>query len=173
MASSSDISSDPSSSLDRTDPRRLAALFDTGDAAGPACAWESADLGEILRHQLDTALSSVLGRSGAGPGPAPATVGALLADPAPPVALLWGMKAFAKSADARPDGPLPREVATALYYAAILAALVGGGERITELDDAALRVGTEWALRQPWLAAELRPLFQAGLERVSAGPASE
>src|SRR4051795_11531353 len=133
---------DASSSLDSIDPRRLAFLFDTGDAAaavGPPCPWPSADLGEILRHQLDAPLSSVL------PGqPDAVRVGELLNDPTPQVELLRDLKTFAKSADTRPDGPLPREVATALYYAAILAALVRGGDRITELDDAALRVGTEW-----------------------------
>jgi hypothetical protein len=171
------------SSLDRSDPRRLASLFQAEDeAAGgvAACPWGPDDLGEILRHQLAAPIlfgpdpaadrPTGAGPGGAGKAPVPplSNFGDLLTHPAPPLELLRLTKEFAKASDTRPQCPLPKEVATALYYAAILAALLRHGQRITELSDRSLRSGAEWGLRQPWLPAQLRPLYQLGLDRLPA-----
>ena len=86
----------------------------------------------------------------------------LLTHPQPPVTLLQVTKQFAKAMVCSPESPVPAEIGRVLYLAAILAALLRCGQRITELDTAALREGIDWALVQPWLDPALRPLFEAG-----------
>jgi hypothetical protein len=58
---------------------------------------------------------------------------------------------------------LPPEVATLLYYAAILVARRRHGQRITQLDDNSLRSGVEWSLQQPWVDQRTKSLFQEGI----------
>jgi hypothetical protein len=66
---------------------------------------------------------------------------------------------LAKTSDRRSANPLPEEVATVLYYAAIAAALLRHGQRISRVSDATLREGTDWVLEQEWVAGPLRGLF--------------
>jgi hypothetical protein len=167
------VSQDP---IQAGDPTRLAALL---GQAGQTSLWGPDDLGAILAHQLRAPLLFDLQRVSAGgdgtaAGPAPdpwaeaaarqiRSFGDLLAHPAPPRALLVMTKAFAKTADAGGGGGappvLPPEVASVLYFAAIAAALVHLGERISALDDRAMAAGMTWVLGRTWLAAELRPLL--------------
>ena len=167
------VSEDP---IHHGDPSRLAALL---GRAGEPPPWGADDLAAILAHPLRAPvlfdLHRVPGPGGAAPDPwADAAArqihsfGDLLAHPNPPLALLVMTKAFAKTADAG-DAPLPGEVASVLYFAAIAAALVRAGERITALGDRAIADGTAWALRQPWLAAELRPLFAQAQDQLDRG----
>ena len=64
-----------------------------------------------------------------------------------------------------PASPLPRDIATVLYFAGIVVALTRCGERISQLDDAALRAGIEWAMSLPRLDEETRD----ALERLRRG----
>ncbi len=132
--------------------------------------WNSVDLAAILEHQLRAPLEADLARSAPGKKRTLAelthtttrpitTFADLFADPAPPVDLLIFVKDFAKSARLAKTGPLPEEVATALYYAAIAKALVCHKTKITNMTVDALRDGLNWALRQPWISGPLREIL--------------
>lgn len=178
-----------------THPRSLAALLDVGGR--DPNFWMPGELKDVLRHQLRAPLlfdlktvdreggavdgwksgSSPAGRAGRSDrvstaDPPPASFGDLLHHPRPPLELLRLTKEFAKASDSRSDNPLPPEVATVLYYAAILVALVRHGRRITALSDSQLLDGLDWVLQQPWLDGRTRDLFAAGrVDLESAGTA--
>ena len=75
-------------------------------------------------------------------------------------------KQFGKDHREDPDSAVPPEVATVLYYGAILAALLRRGERITNLDDAKLCRGARWAVDQPWVDERTAALFREALSRL-------
>ena len=133
--------------------------------------WRSDELAEILRHQLEAPLLFDLsGVAGDGAGAASLarhveegqawSFGALFLHPNPPLTMLRLTKRFAKTSDRRAANPLPPEVATVLYYAAILAALLRHNQRISGVNDKTLREGTEWVLGQAWVTGPLRELFR-------------
>jgi len=64
---------------------------------------------------------------------------------------------------------LPDEVATALYYAAIAAALIRCEERITDLDDASLRHGFQWGVEQPWGDEAVKSVLREALASIPNG----
>src|SRR4051794_26091530 len=98
-------------------------------------AWSADDLGAILSHQLDAPLGSIASlHEHASRFP---TLRQLLLDDSPPMDALDRLKHFAKSATHSDDLGLPREVATVIYVAAIVAARRAGGS-LSKLDDAAL-----------------------------------
>jgi hypothetical protein len=143
------------------EPERLASLM----GPIPDVGWDPQDFPAILDHQLRAPL--VFDGTRVAPPPEPAgqardhrirSFGELLAHPSPPRELLLMMKSFAKDSDVG-GAPLPQEVASVLYFAAIAAGLLRLGERITTLDDAALRQGLEWCCARPWLTKELVDLF--------------
>lgn len=146
-------------------PRSLAGLLQIGELG----SWTAAELGPILEHQLDTPLDMDLGAPAAADGidsdragespPQRCTFRQLLLAPHPPLPLLQRVKQFAKVCRSQPDGPLPHEVATVLYLAAIAAARRHGDRRISTLDDDAWRHAVDWALAQSWLNADLRALL--------------
>ena len=150
---------------------QLVALSETEDRKGP---WLSVELGAVLRHQLNAPIRSQAAVSaetkpGESSQPAPIrTLRELFHDPLPSLDLLKQTKDFAKANCEHPASPLPKGVATVLYYASIVAALLRHGQRITSLDDSSLRKGIEWVLAQPWLDASMRSLFEDGL-RVLGG----
>jgi hypothetical protein len=161
-------------------PNSLAGLIDFGreDAL-----WTVRDLESILQHQLDAEIDFDLTRFGASraedlrqqmgsvEGPAIRTFRDLLAHPSPPVDLLDATRRFAKSCRSRADGPLPEEIATVLYFASAVAAMVKCGRRISRLDDEGLCYALDWALEQPWLDASLRDLFERGRQTLKpTGP---
>jgi len=90
----------------------------------------------------------------------PATFGDLLHHPQPPLEMLQRVKRFAKACKVKAEGPLPPEVATVLYFASIVVALLRCEARISELDNKAIRTGTEWALAQTWLDQPTRSIFE-------------
>ncbi len=121
--------------------------------------WSEQEFGAILKHQMDTPLHSGLAEhTAAGPT---YTFGDLLRDTRPDAEILRAVKDFAKNLRGDTTSGFPAPVATALYYAAIVAAEQRAGTRISELDDARLREGCVWALAQPWLTDDLRRLFSA------------
>jgi len=151
--------------LDRTEPPHLAEMLSIDPARSQP--WRPEELAAVLRHQLDTPLEFELGRMEEAPSEVAATItfGDLLrrdGTTGAPVllAMLERAKRFAKACKSRPDGPLPVEVATALYFAFIVAArLRCDGARLSALDDRSLLDGAAWALAQPWLSPEIRELL--------------
>lgn len=75
----------------------------------------------------------------------------LLQYPLPPIQLLVMMKDSAKACRQATDAPLPKEVASVIYYLCIAAALLRLGQKITSLSDHELRDGMDWVLGQPWV----------------------
>ena len=174
--------------LNNSDPSRLAPLLESvAGGAAPSLAWGPDELAAVLRHQLAvplrldlgeplTALSRRLEESVAYRGLAGKTLGQLLHDPHPPAGALELVKQFAKAHRTRRDGLLPREVATVLYYAAILVARTRCGVRLSTLDDRVLRDGAAWAAGLAWVDDDTRAMFaEAGKARDDshAGPAAE
>jgi hypothetical protein len=115
-----------------------------------------AHLGMAQREQLCRELTAKA-------TPACRSLGDLLAHPAPPVQLLVWTKDWAKVQRDRPDVDVPVQVALALYYAVIAAADLHAGQRITSMDDEHLVSGYLWALKQSWLDAVTRELFQSAV----------
>jgi hypothetical protein len=94
------------------------------------------------------------------------TFGDLLADSHPPADLLRLVKEFAKSESSGDEPALPKVIGSALYYAAIVAARVRCGQRISGLSDAELRRGLEWAGQQTWLDSRTRGFFASALQTI-------
>lgn len=129
----------------------------------PSAEWRSSELAAILRHQLAAPLSPDLEHV-VPSGPAgPATFFELFSIRNPPVELLSRAKEFAKSRRNAPELGLPAEVATALYFAAIAAALVHLATRISELSDSQLTDGFDWCHKQAWMDESLRALFESAV----------
>jgi hypothetical protein len=105
----------------------------------------------------------------------PKTFRELLTGPHPPIELLKLAKDFAKTHAKADNGPLPRDIATMLYFANVAVALVRYGERITKLDDDKLRKGVEWAIAQSWLDETSRGWFYGGAEgdRANVKPSAD
>jgi hypothetical protein len=166
--------------LSQANPEGLSRLLQLEESSGER--WQQNDVAEILRHQLAAPLEFDLGA--AGPTVAQSvrrlsgsddrritSFADLLRHPCPPVELLDYAKQFFKPG---PDGlhpSLPIEVATVLYYA-VIATGIRCGRRVSSLDDGAMRQGFAWAIRQPWLAVDLVPVFREGLERLDGGNAA-
>jgi hypothetical protein len=145
----------------------------TASDVGSRGRWRPDELGEILRHQLEAPLLFDLGSSSSGThftdeqgapvepdASGVSSFGELFLHPRPPLPMLRLTKRFAKTSDRRTANPLPEEVATVLYYAAIVAALLRHGERISRVSDSTLREGTDWVLEREWVGGPLRGLFE-------------
>ena len=154
--------------LDKTHPGRLGPLLALD---GRTIQWTAADLADLLRHQLSTPLLPELKRcvrTGSESahrlvealGGEGTSFGTVLSHPNPPVELLRLIKDFGKAADKDPERPLPPQVATVLYYGAIVSALVRHKAKISGLDQGELLEGVEWALGQPWVQPPMRTLFE-------------
>ncbi|MFQ5495688.1 MAG: hypothetical protein ACE5EX_09950 [Phycisphaerae bacterium] len=162
---------------DQSDPASLARLLEVSN--GNDVLWRPEELAAILRHQLAAPIEydlSAMGRdkahklrtSAASKGLLLKSFADLLHHPHPPLELLAMTKQFAKAARADPKSSVPVEITTLLYYACIAAALVRCRERITGLDDAAIKEGFEWGRTQPWVDEATAGLFTAGLEALQA-----
>ncbi len=148
-------------------PRSLAKMLDFG--AGQEPLWTNGELGAILRHQMHAPLGPDLGRVDsalrvsrraltAGDGESLRTFGDLFHVSHPPLEVLEATKRFAKYSRTQEES-LPAEIATALYYLAIAAALTKCGRRITALDDQTLRHGIAWVRQQTWLDEDSRTVL--------------
>jgi len=158
--------------LSKSDPAALARMMDLD--TGTKHDWQPDELGSILRHQLDSPLGLDLGNfapesKGTLDALRPSasiplnTFGDLLRHPHPPLEVLKLTKEFAKANRNNPQSTLPPEIATVVYFAAIVVALMRCGQRITALDDQALRQGVEWIVAQPWIDELSRSLFREAL----------
>jgi hypothetical protein len=163
-----------------SDPQSLTHMMNLDSADEKL--WAPEELGAILEHQLSAPLECDLGSlddrlpqrlkelNSAGDPPV-RTFGDLLHHRSPPLELLELTKQFAKACRTHPDGPLPDEVATVLYFSSIVAAMTKCGRRITKMDDRSLEYSLNWALRQPWLDDPTRRMLQEGLGAVGpSGP---
>ncbi len=157
--------------LSKSSPQSLAGMMDLGEPSHEP--WGPEELAAILSHQLSAPVEfdfTYLGAEASqcartlspAKGPPVRSFNDLLHHTDPPVELLEWTKQFAKDCRKRPDGPLPDEIATVLYYLSIVAAMTKCRRRISRLDDSSLRYALEWALDQPWLDEPSRELFGEG-----------
>ena len=170
-----------STSLQGSDPRRLAELLDVSDT--PTVQWRQGDFASVLRHQLAAPLATDLGpiTPEAAPDESPggtnvrhlSTFHDLLLAADPPLELLQRAKTFAKAHRTPTDGGLPPELAAYLYYACIAAALVRRRTRISQLTDEALLEGFAWCCSQVWGDVALAHLFEEAPRFVARAPRSD
>jgi hypothetical protein len=145
--------------------------------------WGPQELGAILQHQLDAEVAFDLSRLGqvrvqeveralaSIQGSPIRTFRELFEHPSPPIELVDLSRRFAKACRSSRDGPLPNEIATVLYFASIVVAMITCGRRISKLDDEAIGYALDWALDQPWLDESIRGLISRGRQAVKpAGP---
>jgi hypothetical protein len=143
------------------DPTKWAQLLSL--ASESQTGWLEDDLAHFWQHQMHAPLDAELaGESPNRPAAArdssaPSTLAMLLTHPSPPLELLKLAKNRAKAW--RGQVSFPSEIATVIYYTAIAAAWARHGERITELDDAALRTGFQWAILRPWIDEPIRGIL--------------
>ena len=174
---------DSAESVFQRQPKSLAALL---EASGERVRlWRPEELGAIFRHQMSAPVLVDLG--GYDPGTAArlktlsAAQGLLLKSfsdlfhhPAPPLELLELTKDFAKANMDNAQSSLPNEVAAALYYTCIAAALARLDARITRLPEAELRRGLLWTGEQTWLDKETKQLLlQAAAKIAPSGSEGE
>ena len=169
---------DSSAALFKSHAKGLAALLASGDVQGPL--WRAEELAAMFRHQMSAPVLMDLGsfdpRTAGQLKVLTAAQGLLLSSFAdlfnhaqPPVRLLELVKDFAKANIDHPESGLPREIATALYYASIAAALVRLDARISQLPDADLQRGLRWTTGQAWLDEKTRALLEAALKKLTGG----
>jgi hypothetical protein len=149
--------------LDNQPPSQIAQALSIDPAAAEALSDE--ELGAILRHQLEAPLRIDLGTDDSAED-ANITYGQLLSAAQPAVELLQRVQRFAKACKSHPDGPLPREVATVLYVATIVKAMLASGQRISALSDADVIAGVRWSLERAWIPASIRALLEAGMQKL-------
>jgi hypothetical protein len=149
--------------LETSDPSRLEQIL----AARGAERWRPQEMGAILRHQLSVPLDMDLA-AGSGSPMWRMTFGELLHHPHPPAEMLQRVKQFAKACKLARDGPLPPEVAAVLYFASIIASRLRCEQRISDLDDDALKRGMEWVRAQRWVDPLTRSIFDEAAAKWAA-----
>jgi len=155
-------------------PRQLAGLLATGSTAEAAQATLSPvqSTRQLLRHRLAgplhldrrcvDSLPAVLGRPCEELHPlAGRIVGDLLMAPGTPLAVLETLKEYGKGLSHRwEDGP-EHTVAVAIYFAAIAAALVSHGRKITTRSYRDLARSLGMMMEDRWMTPELAFLFDS------------
>jgi len=138
--------------------------------------WTSDELTAMLEHQLLAPLAFDLGHLqgikeeqiqdlAKSHTPVVHSFNDLLTHEQPSMELLIIVKEYAKASMNHPAHPLPKRIATVIYYSTIVVAQLRCNQLLTQLDNPSLRRGLRWALDQPWLDNTLRALLQDGLER--------
>ena len=169
---------DPSSSVFKSRAKKLASLLATGEER--AKLWRPDELAAIFRHQMSAPMLVDLGtfdsRTAAklrtlseAQGLLLKSFGDLFHHPAPIIELLELVKDFAKANLDHPDSGLPGEIAAALYYTSIAAALVRLEARISQLGDMDLQRGFRRTMGQAWLDEKTKELLAQALAKVSGG----
>jgi hypothetical protein len=167
---------DSTAAVFKSRPENLAALME----AGKECTrlWRADELTAIFQHQMSAPVLVDLG------GFDPTTAARLktLSDAeglilksfsdlfhhsSPPLELLKLTKDFAKANLDQPESTLPGQIATALYYTCIAAALVRLDIRISQLSDERLRQGLLWVNAQAWIDEKTKELLVGALEKIS------
>lgn len=177
---------DSAAALSKSPPKSLAAFLAAGEER--ARLWRPEELTAIFRHQMAAPILVDLGGFDPTTAVRLKTLGEaqhlllksfsdLFHHPVPPLELLSLTKDFAKANMDHPESALPHEIAAVLYYVSIAAALVRLDKRITQLQDADLQRGLQWAKDQPWVDGETRDLLIAAVKKIpndtsSKGPAT-
>ena len=154
-------------------PRDLARLMGLGPDIGDD--WRADELGAVFQHQWHADLAE--GLSALAPGvstrvqfvanshdPPIRTFGDLFTCHDPPAKLLDLTRRFAKSCSRRPSVSIPTEVAAALYFLSIAAAITRCDRWITRLDTEAVRDGVAWLRDRDWVTPQARELSMEALE---------
>jgi len=144
-------------------------MLNFADSESP---WARHEYAAVLRHQLAAPISFGPDTNAGSDRPMPATFGDLLCDARPSLPLLVSLKDFARAHTLQLNSPVPHEVATSLYYAAIVAAFVRCDQRISGLNDDALQTGIKTILGFDWIDDSMRALFADGLRRLERTEAS-
>ena len=158
----------------RADSGLLASLMDVG-AAEDGRMWQPEELAAVLRHQMSTPIQVDLISLGHVPagrlrllaeaqGLLLKSYADLLRHPNPPIELLKLTHKFAKLCRVSPHGPLPKPVATVLYFASIAAAMTRCCRRITARADAELRQGFVWVASRAWVDEDTARLAREALD---------
>lgn len=169
---------DSSSAVFKSRAKKLASLLATGEEQ--ARLWRPDELASIYRHQMaapmvvdlgafDSRTATKLRTVSEAQGLVLKSFSDLFHHPAPVVELLEMVKDFAKANLDQPDSALPDEIAAALYYTSIAAALVRLDTRISKLADADLQTGLRRTLKQAWLDEKTKELLAQALEKISGG----
>lgn len=156
-----------------SNPKNLAGLVSL--AGDQPEVWTAAELESMWKHQLKAPLTFDLGTvsknvqetitTATMTDPQPLdNFGDLLKHRRPPIELLQWMKDFAKTQSS--EGTIAPEIATTLYYTAIVIARLKNQRKITELDDATLQRGIGLVLEKPWLDPLTRQILSDGLKSV-------
>jgi hypothetical protein len=178
--SKSESEMDSSEAVFKSRANKLASLLAAGGEA--ARLWRPEELAAIFRHQMaapimvdlgafDSPTATRLKEVSESRGLLLKSFADLFQHPAPPVELLTLIKDFAKANRDHPASALPPEIASALYYVSIGAALVRLDRRISQLPDDTLRQGFRMTLQQDWLDQSTRDLLAKALSRLSEGGA--
>lgn len=156
----------PEDVLRTSGPEVLSQLLRLGSHSYHFC--DDRELAELLVHHLETPTEFEPAED-APPGAARPTwsIAKILFDSSPSLPMLRQIKRYAKAHRNHPLSPLPVEIATALYLGSAAAAL-RLGQRISELEDAALRESFDWAIHQSWLTPPLRDLLRGGRDIVES-----
>jgi hypothetical protein len=140
--------------------------------------WQPNELEAMFRHQMaspvafdlegcDRNLAANLKILTAAQGLLVKSFGDLLRHPHPPLDLLRLTKDFAKRNRDNPESLIPAQIADALYYLSIAAALVQCGKRITRLTDVQLQGGFAWVEAQDWIDDEIKQVARRALRLAS------
>lgn len=148
--------------LNRADSNQLSKLLRVDPAAEDI--WTDPDLAWSLQNLLDGPIPLELVEHDQ---KSARTIRALITSASPSIDALKSLKVFAKSAVKAHQPNIPTDVATAVYHAAIAAAFLRPGMRLTQLDDDALMRSWRWALGCNWIDAELRQLFTAAMRKLA------
>lgn len=146
-------------------PRVLADLLDQGKRE--ALSWSAVDLRQILSHTLDAPPTFEVE-----PGEADIHIAArpmrqmLIDDPAPADALA-AAKDYFKAVRNTPEHPLPPEIAAALYYSCICAALIAHDAWITTTEARSFQTNLGWLIDQAWIETPLHDLFRTARDRLN------
>ena len=157
--------------VEKTDPASLARLF---DETNPAMPWQNEELKQVFRHQLTAPVEfdmagfepewgERLRMLAASEGLLLQSFHDLFSHPHPPAAMLEMVKDYAKRSAASPRRRIPKDIARALYYLAIVAARLRCRQRISSLEDEQLICGIQWLTEQPWLDKDSKSLLTEGL----------
>jgi hypothetical protein len=97
----------------------------------------------------------------------------MIMDPQTSVEVLKQIKDSAKESGATARDKVERDVALAVYFAAIASALVCHGVKISQHTDGKLKKAFGAWIQRPWLPGDVRELFQKAMAKaeLGAGPA--